>query len=176
MHGEGSTQSLDADRDSGVVLLPLPYEVLGGQAYCSEGGAFLHRPHFHENHEANKYSVNQTLPEVVRPSKAVAVSVAIKRSLTYDDVGRGGRHSELLAGRREMFSGGDSDVAHIPRSLLQREDQKELQEQLATRAKTLGCLLDASEAAAWSQDERRSDGAVEHNRKSRAMNITDFLC
>lgn len=37
--------------ESDVVLLPLPYEVLGGEAYCSESGAFLRRPFFHENRE-----------------------------------------------------------------------------------------------------------------------------
>ncbi len=37
--------------EEGVVLLPLPYEVLGGQPYCAESGAFLHRPYFHENQQ-----------------------------------------------------------------------------------------------------------------------------
>jgi hypothetical protein len=177
VHGKGSSPPLDVSGASDVVTLPLPYEVLGGDAYCSEGGAFLHRPYFHENHEANKYSVNQKLPEVIRPSKAVAVSATMKRSLTYDDapVSRGNRHSKLLLNRRSMF-GGDNDTMFMPQSLLQCEDQEVFQEeQLATRAKTVGCSVDAS---VWSQhsNEFRSESENEYDRKLRAINIADFLC
>lgn len=34
-----------------VVVLPLPYELMGGQPYCGASGAFHHRPYFHEDHE-----------------------------------------------------------------------------------------------------------------------------
>eukprot|EP01034_Spumella_vulgaris_P021695 gene21695-27745_t len=168
-----------------VVLLPLPFEVQGGDPYCSESGHFQHRPYFHENHEANKYTVNQKLPQTVVSAKKVVTTAksALKRSMTLDDGAL--RYTELwAANKRAMFACGEGENALVPRSLELAATAAGggflLRDPPATRAKTVGCSL-TSVHQKWSQqsDEWGGDGpslAGGVDTKNRSMNITDFLC
>lgn len=133
--------------------------------------------------QANKYTASQNLPDAPPPLRAASSSssssTALKRSRTWDDGLLRGRHSELFV-RRTVFSGREGKDAFMPHSLLRQAEggvETSLQEQHATRAKTVGWSAEESEwsqhSGEWSVDLNPTNRV---NRMQQDMNITDFLC